>query len=149
MPGKIVQADEGLPNAAFALPRVFKVLGTDSDGAFATWAETVPPGAGPPLHVHRREHEQFVVLSGKLTFQCDGQRGEVGPGGVVLVPAGSPHTFRNFGTDPAVTMVTLTPGGGEGFFLETADLSPETDMERILAIADRFGMDFVGPPLEP
>jgi len=42
----------------------------------------------------------------------------------------------------------LTPGDGDGFFIEVERLGlhPSRDMPRIVEIADRYGLEFVGPP---
>lgn len=143
------RAGEGEANDAFALPRVFKVTAEQSDGALAVWEEEVPPGAGPPLHVHHREQELFVVIDGRVRFRHEDEIVELGAGGVVLIPKGARHTFKNVGDGVARVMVTLTPGGGEGFFKEVmaAGLKAPDDMERIVEIGARYGLEFVGPPL--
>jgi quercetin dioxygenase-like cupin family protein len=57
------------------------------------------PGEGPSLHAHPYA-EIFLVQEGTATFS-DGRRGrEVGPGNVVIVPAGEPHAFTNTGDGP-------------------------------------------------
>lgn len=52
-----------------------------------------PPGFAPPLHRHLDEDELFYVLSGRAEFRCDGSSLPAGPGDLVLLPAGLPHTF--------------------------------------------------------
>ncbi|MBK1662800.1 hypothetical protein CKO45_32040, partial [Paracraurococcus ruber] len=60
---------EGLRNAAFG-ERLLRIRGAETAGRFALWEEPVPPGWGPPLHVHGREDEFFQVLEGRLRFRC-------------------------------------------------------------------------------
>lgn len=140
----------GERNGAFGLPRAFKVESQDCDGAFAVFLEEVPPNAGPPMHIHHREHETFVVLEGNIRFHCEGDESVLGPAGVICIPPGARHTFKNAGDTTARCVVTLTPGGGEGFFkaVEAEGLVPPDDMPRIVEIAAEFGLEFVGPPLE-
>ena len=38
-----------------------------SDACFLIHA-IVPPGGGPPAHIHTREEEAFFLISGELTF---------------------------------------------------------------------------------
>lgn len=142
-------APEGEQNRAFDLPRVFKVESPDSDGRLSMFLETVPPGAGPPLHVHEREHETFHVLEGTLRFHSEGVDHEVETGGTIVVPPGTPHAFKNEGESDARTLILMTPGGFEGFFraVEEEGLHPATGMERITEIAAEYGLRFVGPPL--
>ena len=37
----------------------FLAVGEDTDGRYAVWEAIVPPGGGPPPHVHSREEESF------------------------------------------------------------------------------------------
>lgn len=143
-------AEEGLRNAAFGLPRMFKVLPEDSGGAFAVWEESVPEGAGPPLHLHRGQHELFVVLSGRLRFRCGDEETEVGEGGTVLIPPDTPHTFKGLAPEGSRCLLMLSPGQGVGFFLEVEreGLNPGEHMPRIVEIGRQHGLEFVGPPLD-
>ena len=40
----------------------FKVTSEETGGAYAILEQKIPPGHGPPLHVHRHETEIFYVL---------------------------------------------------------------------------------------
>ena len=40
----------------------------DTRGRYTVMEATLPPNAGPPPHVHSREDETFLVLSGEVTF---------------------------------------------------------------------------------
>jgi mannose-6-phosphate isomerase-like protein (cupin superfamily) len=142
------RAGEGTKNRAFDLPRTFLVLSGDSGGRFAQWTEEVPVGAGPPMHVHHREIELFRVLSGQFRFWCAGDVQDLGAGDTVLIPLGAHHTFKNTGTSNGELLITVTPGGAEGFFLdvEAQALHPSRNMPAIMEIAARYGLEFVGPP---
>ena len=135
-------------NQAFGLPRWFQVDGAETEGAFCSWIEEVPPGAGPPLHVHHRETEVFTLLSGRLRFQLQDEQLEAEAGDNILIPRGLPHTFHNHTNSPTRVLVCLTPGGGDGFFrdVEAEGLGPD-DMPRIEEIASQYGLEFVGPPM--
>jgi len=52
----------------------FLVTGDDTNGKYALWEAIVPPGGGPPLHVHSREEEGFYVLEGEITFTIGDKR---------------------------------------------------------------------------
>jgi quercetin dioxygenase-like cupin family protein len=41
-----------------------KCSGKDTSGAYALLEAVIPPGAGPPPHIHSREDEAFYVLDG-------------------------------------------------------------------------------------
>ncbi|UWQ20647.1 cupin domain-containing protein [Jannaschia sp. W003] len=121
----------------------------DSGGAMSIVDSVSPPDSGPPRHVHEREDEAFVVLSGEIEWWMEGRRGNAGPGDTVFVPRGCEHTFRVVGDLPCRHLVILTPGGFDGFFREMAEggyAIPE-DMEAIEASATRHHLRFTGPPL--
>ncbi|MCX7396623.1 MAG: cupin domain-containing protein [Planctomycetales bacterium] len=52
----------------------FLVTGDETNGKYAMWEAIVPPGGGPPPHVHSREEEGFYILEGEITFMIDEQR---------------------------------------------------------------------------
>jgi mannose-6-phosphate isomerase-like protein (cupin superfamily) len=76
----------------------------------------VRPGGFVPVHVHAGQLERFEGVSGALRFKCGRQRGTLGPGDEVIVPAGTAHGFRNVGPEVAHFLIELTPPlrGGEG-----------------------------------
>jgi len=139
---------EGSVNRAFDLPRTFLVLSDEAGGSFSHWIENVPMGAGPPMHVHHREQEMFRVLSGRFRFWCAGEAQDLGDGDTVLIPIGAHHTFKNIGDGDGQLLITLTPGGADGFFVEVErqGLHPSRDMAQIVEIAARYNLEFVGPP---
>src|SRR5881394_1594984 len=47
----------------------FLATGDDTNGKYALWEAIVPPGGGPPPHVHSREEEGFYILEGEITFR--------------------------------------------------------------------------------
>jgi quercetin dioxygenase-like cupin family protein len=73
------------------------------------WRLEIAAGTtGQPHHV---SHEEvLVLLSGRVTVTLDGVPGEVGPGEVVLVPAGSGFCVDNDSTEPATAWVTTRVG---------------------------------------
>ena len=52
----------------------FMATGEETNGKYATWEAIVPPGGGPPPHVHSREEEGFYILEGEITFQIGEKR---------------------------------------------------------------------------
>jgi quercetin dioxygenase-like cupin family protein len=103
---------------------------------------TVPPGEGPPLHMHEREDEFFRVLSGRFGFWCAGDYVELTEGGCIALPRGVPHRFRNIGESKGHIMVVVTPGGFENFFPIIELCKPETP-EQIASVAMDFGLTFL------
>ena len=52
----------------------FLATGEDTNGKYALWEAIVPPGGGPPPHVHSREEEGFYILEGEITLQIGDKR---------------------------------------------------------------------------
>ena len=79
----------------------FLATGEETNGRYAVWEAIVPPGGGPPPHVHSREEEGFYVLEGEITFTIDGKRLVATTGMFANMPVGTPHSFKNEGGKPA------------------------------------------------
>ena len=121
----------------------------ESGGAMSIVDSESPAGSGPPGHIHDREDEVFIVLTGGCEFWLDGQRFRKGPGEAAFIPRGREYTFRVVGDRPSRHLLVLTPGGFEGFFAEMARGGfriPE-DMDQVGASAARHNLRFTGPPL--
>src|SRR6266576_1663940 len=73
----------------------FLAIGDDTNGTYALWEAIVPPGGGPPPHVHSREEEGFYVLEGEIAFQIGGDRVVAGAGMFANMAVGTPHSFKN------------------------------------------------------
>jgi quercetin dioxygenase-like cupin family protein len=79
----------------------------------------VPAKAGPPMHTHHQEAESFIVMDGELVITAENEEYEVSAGGVVYVPKGTSHKFRNRSdTKPAKMILLFTPGGMDGMFTD-------------------------------
>jgi len=120
---------------------------TATGGALSLFEDHNKPGSGPPLHVHQDADEIFAIVSGAYKFICGEIVIEAGAGDVVLVPRGAPHTFLNSGPGPGHLMVTMRPGGFEGFFKAVADAKLEVprDMSAVAEIAQRYHLELLGP----
>src|SRR5688500_1556243 len=96
----------------------FLAVGEDADGKYALWEAVVPPGGGPPPHVHSREEEGFYVLEGEITFHIGDQRVVAGAGTFANMPVGTPHSFKNESDRPAKLLISVAPAGLEQMFFE-------------------------------
>lgn len=128
------------------------VDGEATGGQCAVFEAISAPGAGPPLHRHAHEDEYFHVQEGTVKFSINGKTFIGRPGAFVLAPRGSVHTFVNAGTGPSRMLISVTPAGLERPFRENAALfrrNPQASPAEIEAIFNRYGVEFVGPPLSP
>ena len=124
---------------------VFEILATreQTGGVFGLFRLTVAPQGGPGVHIHRGEDEFFYVLQGEFHFKV-GDRVVSSPVGTfVFVPRGQGHTFQNLSTEPGVLLGGVLPGGLEGLFTETSG----ADAEQLKKLAEKYRIEFIGPPL--
>src|SRR6059058_5737453 len=89
----------------------FLATGEDTNGKYAMWEAIVPPGGGPPPHVHSREEESFYVLEGEVTFRVGDGLLVATAGTFVNMPVGTPHAFRNDSGEPARMLISVAPAG--------------------------------------
>jgi mannose-6-phosphate isomerase-like protein (cupin superfamily) len=148
----IVRSGEGerIEHRELGIAMRVLVPAAGSGGGFVLVEETTAPGGGPPLHVHPRQTELFLVLEGEYEFAVGERRFRAGPGDVALVPPGTPHTFRNPGPTAARFVFMLTPAlGGEAFFRGLAELAGRgvRDPAELNRFGAPLGTEFVGPPL--
>src|SRR5262245_51095370 len=94
----------------------FLATGEDTGGKYALWEAIVPPGGGPPPHVHSREEEGFYILEGEITFRIGEQRFVATAGMFANMPVGTPHSFANASNRPARMLISVAPAGLEKMF---------------------------------
>jgi uncharacterized cupin superfamily protein len=70
----------------------FLATGEDTNGKYALWEAILPPGGGPPSHVHSRDEEGFHVLEGEITFTELHSAGSIKNGGTSWVVLANEHT---------------------------------------------------------
>jgi uncharacterized RmlC-like cupin family protein len=115
------------------------------------WEAIVPPGGGPPPHVHSREEEGFYILDGEITFQISDERIVASAGMFANMPVGTAHSFKNESSKPAMMLIPVTPAGLEGMFFEvgvprtegamTALPPTKSELEKLLAVAPEYGIE--------
>src|ERR671930_1774953 len=126
----------------------------DTGGELTAMEMTIPPGMGPPPHVHEGG-ESVYVLEGRVRYHIGGDVHEGGPGTFFYVPAGIEENFEPADDNPVRLLVIYTPGGMDKFFAEAGEPaerhelpSPsETppDLERLSAVAQKHGLELRVP----
>ena len=96
----------------------FLATGEETNGKYAVWEAIVPPGGGPPPHVHSREEEGFYILEGEITLQIDEKWIVATTGMFANMPVGTPHSFKNESGKPARMLNSVAPSGWERMFIE-------------------------------
>ena len=123
----------------------------ETAGAYFAMEALVPPGGGPPPHIHRNEDETFYIVEGTCDIRLADEIVTAGPGDFVNVPRGAVHNFHNSGGSVARLILTFTPAGIEKFFEETLEraLDPSAPIPdnvdevaaRYDAAAPRYGLE--------
>lgn len=123
-----------------------------TNGQLAVMRSTMARGAASPLHLHRREDEMFILISGTGLFHVGDEVLEVGPGGSVFLPRDVPHAYRIV-SEEADMLTLCTPGGMEEFFRgaghdldRIGDAGWEVSMADLVAAAASGGQEILGPP---
>jgi|SRR5579871_420266 len=129
----------------------FLATGEDTDGKYALFEAIVPPGGGPPPHVHSREEEGFYILDGEITFTIDSKPLIATAGMFANMPVGTPHSFKNESDRPAKMLISVAPAGLEKMFFEfgvsvpqgatTAPPPTKEEIEKLLEIAPKYGIE--------
>src|SRR5438034_9212204 len=73
---------------------ILRATGDQTQGRYAVMELLAPKGFASPLHIHRREDELFVVLSGEVRVQHGEAVIEAVAGSVVYGPRDVAHAFH-------------------------------------------------------
>jgi mannose-6-phosphate isomerase-like protein (cupin superfamily) len=87
----------------------FLVTGEETGGAYFAMEALVPPGGGPPPHIHRNEDETFYVVEGSCDIRLGDKIVSAAAGDFVNVPRGEVHNFHNSGDSPMRMILTSRP----------------------------------------
>lgn len=74
----------------------YEFIGEKQGAPFSAYIVNAPPGKGPPLHTHPYVEVAFT-LEGRATITVGEETREVTAGGIVVIPANTPHCFVNAG----------------------------------------------------
>ena len=116
----MITTGQTLTNAVTKETLVFRTTSADTNGArVVVEAYVEPDGAVAAAHVHPSQEERFEVLAGELEFRVGKNTIVAKPGDRVLVPAGTPHRFRNVGDETAHFTCEVSPALGFEQLIET------------------------------
>jgi hypothetical protein len=116
------------------------------------WACRFSPGDG--ARPCARLDEAFYILDGQIRFRRGDAEFTSGPGEFVFGPREVPHCFKVL-DGGARALILMTPAGLEEMFVEggvpahEGMVAPamEYDMERVTALAVKYGWNVLGPPM--
>jgi mannose-6-phosphate isomerase-like protein (cupin superfamily) len=70
---------------------------------------TLQPGKDIGAEVHEHNDQVLTFIEGTVRAEVAGDTAEVGPGDIVVVPAGTEHNFTNTGNGPARLYTLYAP----------------------------------------
>jgi quercetin dioxygenase-like cupin family protein len=80
-----------------------------TDFVVERWDLDPYPGDQAPPHIHHQSDEAFGVVSGRIEVLIGDERRELSAGDLVVVPAGTVHTFATVGDEPVRMYCVMTP----------------------------------------
>ncbi len=129
----------------------FKTSAEHNAGRYTLCEAIEPPGSGAGLHRHATYDETFVICDGHYEFQLDDKMLSLGPGDMVFVPRGMPHSFVSMGPEIGRQLIVSSPGGiFDTMIAEIATAmvdsgSPSSPGDADAhAIEARYGLEFLG-----
>jgi mannose-6-phosphate isomerase-like protein (cupin superfamily) len=142
----ILRPGEGRPIDLGNFGMSVKASADQTAGAFTMLEADEPPGFGPPMHIHHDAGEAFYVLAGEYIIFLGSEEHPCPAGSFIFIPAGVPHGFR-VGAVPSRKLNLYSPAAMIGYFdeLSAALARGEADPDVLTDIADRHGMEVIGP----
>jgi quercetin dioxygenase-like cupin family protein len=142
----VLQPGEGRSIDLGGFLMTVKATAEATQDAFTLLEATEPPRFGPPMHIHRGAAEAFYVLEGEYLIFIDDREIRCPAGSFIYIPAGAAHGFR-VGEVPSKKLNLYVPEAMVGYFdeLAAAIAAGKVDDERLGAIAQRYGMEVLGP----
>ena len=99
---------------------VFRTTAAETNGESVVVETFVTPdGAVAAAHVHPSQEETFEVVAGELEFRLGRKTLVARSGDRIVVPAGTPHRFRNVGEGTAHFVCEVRPALGFEQLIET------------------------------
>jgi quercetin dioxygenase-like cupin family protein len=106
----MIRAGDAIENPVTGERIVFHKTSRETNGeAVVIEAFVKPTGFVAAAHVHPHQDERFEVLRGTVGFRSGRQNIELGPGGRLTIPAGTPHAFWNAGDGEAHFVCEVRP----------------------------------------
>lgn len=123
----------------------------ETSGRFALLRATERRGLEPPPHTHTKEDEAFLILEGEVVYTVGKKTFHAKEGDVMFLPKNIQHSFK-IQTEKLETLILLTPGGLENYFVEMSQPAQEVqlppmpqgppDIKKLVATASKYGVKF-------
>jgi quercetin dioxygenase-like cupin family protein len=135
---------------------IIRASGEDTGGRYTLVELWATKEGEAPWHIHHNEDEAFYILEGEMTIHVGKQRFKGKPGSFIFAPKDIPHKYTVDSPGHVRVLMFFSPSGFEGFIRATSEPAqslvpppPETvevDYEKVVALAQQYGAEFVDPP---
>ncbi len=116
----MIQPGQSVTNHVTGETLVFRTTAAETNGeSVVVETSVIPNGAVAAAHVHPAQEEIFEIVAGELEFRLGRKQLVARPGDRVVVPAGTPHRFRNVGEETAHFVCEVRPALGFEQLIET------------------------------
>ena len=141
---KVVRPDGAHAISLYDVMFRYGIGSDESDGALSMLEVTVPPRTLIKPHMHTREDEYSLILSGTVGARLGEETVDEIPVGSWLVkPRSVPHAMWNVTDAPVRILEVVLPGGIERYFEQIAPVLTEHGPDwtkRYNELADEFGL---------
>jgi mannose-6-phosphate isomerase-like protein (cupin superfamily) len=121
-----------------------RIPASATNGCYSVTEILSSPGDSTPVHLHEKEDEHILVVQGTARVLCGDKTFDAAAGTVVSLARGIPHAWGNPTDTPLRLVITATPGGVEEVLRLLATSGDQLDL---VALADKYGVRLIGPPL--
>jgi quercetin dioxygenase-like cupin family protein len=116
----MIRKGDALENPVTGEKLVFHETASDTGGERVVFETIVRPGGSvAAAHVHPYQTERFEVLAGVLSVKRGKAVEQLGPGDVVTIDPGTPHTFWNDGDGEVRFLAEVRPALAFESLIET------------------------------
>jgi len=151
VPPRHFRSGEGKSYRLGGITLTFKLSAAETAKAYTLCEAVEPAGSGASLHRHFSYDETHIICEGQYDCQLGEQMLKRGPGDMMFVPKGTPHSIRCAGPQTGRELIISSPGGiFDAFIEEVATLlgasgaapsaTPAADFGTIAA---KYGIEFL------
>jgi mannose-6-phosphate isomerase-like protein (cupin superfamily) len=140
---------EGKTHQLGRITLTFKTSAADNAGAYTLCEALEPAGSGAGLHRHPSYDETHIICEGHYDCQLGEQMIKLGPGDMMFVPRGTPHSIMSIGPESGRELIISSPGGIFDAFIEEVVSSMSDSASRpgsstdFRVIAAKYGIEFL------
>jgi quercetin dioxygenase-like cupin family protein len=142
-----VRPGEGRHHRMIDGDHIAKATVRDTGGTFEVFEVVAPAAPMAPPHISPWAGVLFL-LEGRITAVVDGASYDVEPGGLVVVPAGTPATFGVVGESARLLVITSGDGAGRFFVDFASSVAVDRPIEDVLpairSVTRRHGVALAG-----